>query len=1099
MLNKSTKRLGSLGLAVALSCFQVPGTAQGTPGPGPNLAATHSTGQALTAKSLKDLLNDLKDSHGIQFSYQASLAQDLKLIVPESYGATQNVDEFLGSTLASNNLEYKKVKGVYIISKSRQAPPTSTVVRTDAKPAASVRQDVAVTGRVVDDQGAALPGVTVVLKGTTRGTSTNANGDFSLSVPASGGTLVLSFIGFATQEVAIGNQTNLNITMRTDTRALQEVMVIGYGTQRKSDVTGAVTAVTSEDFVQGQITTPEQLIQGKVAGVQITPNGGAPGSGSRIRIRGGGSLNANNDPLIVIDGVPIDNSGVAGSANPLNFLNPNDIESFNILKDASATAIYGSRASNGVIIITTKKGTVGQKMGVTFTTQHSISRISNKVNVLSADEFRNVVNERGTPSQAALLGNANTDWQDQIYQTAYTADNNLSVDGSVGILPYRVSLGYLNQEGVLRTGKFERGSIGVNLNPRFLDDHLTVNLNYKAARTNSKFADEGAIGAAVAMDPTQPVRSGSDNFGGYFQWLDANGRYNPLATRNPVSMLEQRDDRGEVNRHIGNVQLDYKLHFLPDLRANLNLGFDRSKSTGTTFWPAEFAPEAPNNGRINRYEQEKKNNLFDFYLNYVKDLSGINSRIDATAGYSFQEFESESPQFISTDAVGVPLTDVEAGLPTNNINRLRSYFGRLNYVLLDRYILTATVRRDGSSRFSGDNRWGTFPALALAWRINEEAFLRNSTAISELKLRLGVGVTGQQDIGPFFPYLARYSVSDNTAQYQFGNQFYNLLRPEGYDAGIKWEETTTYNAGIDFGFANNKFNGSLDYYFKDTKDLLALISIPAGTNLVNELITNVGNLETRGLEAALNYNAISTEKVNWTIGINGTYQKRKITNLSLIEDPDFEGYPVGGIAGGVGNNIQIRTVGFAPDVFYVYKQVYDEQGNPIEGLYADLNGDGVISEADRYRYKKPEADFFFGINSQLNYGNWDLSMVMRGSIGNYMYNNVFSNTGAYRGFMFPGYLSNVSPNVRETNFMNYQLFSDYYMENASFLRMENINLGYNVGRIFNDKANLRLNANLQNMFVITKYRGLDPEIASGIDNNFYPRPRVYMLGLTVNL
>ncbi|SIR26431.1 SusC/RagA family TonB-linked outer membrane protein [Pontibacter lucknowensis] len=1101
MSNKSTKRLRSLGLAVALCCFQVPGTAQGYPGPGPNLAVNHNAGQALTGKSLKDLLSELKDSHGIQFSYQASLADDLQLIVPEQKNGVQNVDEFLGTTLASNNLAYKKVKGVYIISKARPAAATATTAV--AKPRTEVRQDVTVSGRVVDENGETLPGVTVVLKGTTRGTSTNANGEFTLPVPASGGSLVFSFIGYTTQEVAIGNQATVNVTMRTDAQALQEVVVVGYGTQRKTDISGAVTQVTSEDFVQGQITTPEQLIQGKVAGVQITPNGGAPGSGSRIRIRGGASLNASNDPLIVIDGVPLENSDVSGAANPLSFLNPNDIETFNILKDASATAIYGSRASNGVIIITTKKGTAGQKLGVTFTTQHSLSKVGKTVDVLSADEFRRVVNEQGTPSQIALLGNANTDWQDQIYQTAYTTDNNLSVGGSVGMLPYRVSLGYLNQDGVLRTGEFKRGSIGVNLNPRFLDDHLTVNLNYKGAITNSKFADEGAIGAAVAMDPTQPVMSGSDQFGGYFQWLDANGRYNPLATRNPVSMLEQRDDRGEVKRHIGNVQLDYKLHFLPDLRANLNLGFDRSNSSGSTFYPATFAPEAPNNGRRTQYEQEKKNSLVDFYLNYVKDLTGINSRIDATAGYSFQEFETEIPPFTPTNAEGVPIE--EDPRPRNDFYRLRSYFGRLNYVLLDRYILTATVRRDGTSRFGDEVRWGTFPALALAWRINEEAFLRNSPAVSELKLRLGVGVTGQQDIigrsnqREYFPYLARYSPSDNTAQYQFGNQFYNLLRPEGYDADLKWEETTTYNAGIDFGFANNRVNGSLDYFFKDTRDLLALISIPAGTNLVNELVTNVGNLETRGLEAALNYVAISTDKVNWSIGINGTYQKREITNLSKIEDPNFEGYPVGGIAGGVGNNIQIRTVGYAPDVFYVYKQVYDEQGNPIEGLYADLNEDGVISEADRYRYKKPEPDFFLGFNTNLTYGNFDLGLVMRGSVGNYMYNNVYSNNGAYRSFMFPGYLTNVSPNVLETNFMNYQLFSDYYMENASFLRMENINFGYNVGRIFNEKANLRLNANIQNLFVITKYNGLDPEIASGIDNNFYPRPRVYTLGLTVNL
>ncbi|WP_187263751.1 SusC/RagA family TonB-linked outer membrane protein [Pontibacter beigongshangensis] len=962
------------------------------------------------------------------------------------------------------------------------------------------QEGITVNGKVQDESGFGLPGVKVMLKGTTTAVPTDLDGNFSITIPDGNSTLVLSYIGFQTQEVPVNNRSTIAVVLAPDSKTLGEVVVVGYGTQRRQDITGAVTAISEEDFVQGQITTPEQLISGKVAGVQITSNGGAPGAGSRIRIRGGASLNASNDPLIVIDGVPLENSAVSGTANPLSFLNPNDIETFNILKDASATAIYGSRASNGVIIITTKKGQLGQKLKLNFSTMHTLSVVGDKVDVLSADEFRAVVNERGTEAQKALLGDASTDWQDLIFRKAYTTDNNVGFSGSIkGIeLPYRVSLGYLNQQGVLLRDNFQRGSATLNLNPSFLDDHLRVNLNLKGAQTKSHFADHGAIGAAVAFDPTKPAYA-DNRFGGYYQWTEPSGNFNTLATRNPLSMLNQRDDEGEVKRAIGNLQLDYRFHFLPDLRANLNLGFDRTKGEGFTRYAADFAPNAFEGGRLSRYSQEKENDLVDFYLNYVKDITAISSRVDVTAGYSYQEFSINEPSFPIVNLVDTVLA--AAGNPSLPYFRLKSFFGRVNYSLMDRYIFTATVRRDGSSRFSPENRWGTFPALALAWRISEEPFLRESKTISDLKLRLGYGVTGQQDIGErnVFPYLPNYTPSDNRASYQLGNQWYNTLRPEGYDTGIKWEETVTYNAGLDYGFMDGRLNGTLDYYHKKTKDLLAQVAVPAGTNLTNELITNVGNIETKGLEAALNYTAISTEKLTWDIGINGTYNKIEITNLSRVEDPDFVGYFVGGIAGGVGNNIQIHSVGYAPFSFYVYKQVYDAAGKPLEGIYADLNGDGVISESDKYRYKAPNPTAFFGFNSQLTYGNFNFSFVMRGNVGNYLYNNVYSNNGAYRAFSFSNYLTNVSRNVQETQFQDFQLFSDYYMENASFLRMENISFGYNFGRILNDKAGLRLTANIQNAFVITKYRGLDPEIPSGIDNNFYPRPRVFALGLNFEL
>lgn len=961
-------------------------------------------------------------------------------------------------------------------------------------------QNVAVTGRVVNETGQGLPGVTVVVKGTTIGTSTDVNGNFSLSVPSGNNTLVVSFIGYTTQEIAIGNRTSLAISLKPDTKTLQEVVVVGYGTQKKSDVTGSVTSVTSEDFVKGQVTTPEQLIQGKVAGVQITSNGGAPGSGSVIRIRGGASLFANNDPLIVIDGVPVASSGVSGAANPLSFINPEDIASFNILKDASATAIYGSRASNGVIIITTKKGAAGQKFAVNFGTQHSISTVPNTIDVLSSEEFRALINETGTTAQKALLGDANTNWQELIYRNAYTTDNNLSLSGAYKILPYRLSLGYLNQSGVLKTSNFERASLGVSLNPSFLDNHLTTNVNFKGAKTNSVFANEGAIGAAIIYDPTQPVYSSDNRYGGYRQW-ENNGTFNTLAPANPLSLLEQRNDRGEVNRWIGNVQLDYKFHFLPELRANLNIGTDRSESEGSTITAADHAPNTFGVETISRYAQKKKNDLFDFYLNYQKEMGTGGSRLDATAGYSFQDFVTEFPVFAFQDTEGNIIGEEPNYIPDHRPLRLRSYFGRLNYTLLDRYIFTGTLRYDGSSRWAEENRWGLFPSVAVAWRLSEENFLKDVTILSDLKLRLGYGVTGQQDLGDdrLFPYLARYTRGDNSAQYQFGNTFYPTFRAEGYDANIKWEETATYNAGLDFGFANNRVTGTLDYFFKDTKDLLAVITVPAGTNLTNELATNVGNLETRGLEAALNFVAVSSEKLNWNIGINGTYIDQKITSLSKVDDPSFTGYGVGGIAGGVGNTIQRYMVGFAPRAFYVYKQVYDENNRPIEGLYADLNGDGEITPEDRYLYKQPAATFSLGFNTQLNYRNFDLSMVLRGNFGNYVYNNVHSNLGARQSFSFPNYLNNVSRNVLETNFSNYQYFSDYYIENASFLRMDNISLGYNFGRFLNDKVGLRATANVQNVFVITNYQGLDPEVFSGVDYTLYPRPRVFTVGLNINL
>ncbi|MBS9523254.1 TonB-dependent receptor [Litoribacter alkaliphilus] len=952
-------------------------------------------------------------------------------------------------------------------------------------------QERTVTGKVTDlNSGEELPFVNVSIKGTTRGTTTDIDGNYSIGVQSNEEILVYSFIGYTAREVVAGNQSVIDVQLEGDTKQLDEVVVIGYGTQRKADLTGSVGSVTRGDFNVGQVTNPEQLITGKIAGVNITPNSGQPGAGARIRIRGGSSLNASNDPLIVIDGVPLDNSSIAGSANPLNFLNPNDIETFDILKDASATAIYGSRASNGVILITTRKGKRGQDLSVNVSSLMSVSEVTNTVDVLNPDQFRQIASEQASPAQQALMGDANTNWQDAIYRDAISFDNNASISGSINDIPYRVSVGYLDQNGVLRTDHMNRTTAGLSLTPSLLDDQLKINFNIRGALTRSRFADQGAIGAAAVFDPTQPIRD-PEGLGGFWEWRNPDGSPQLLSPRNPVGLLEQRDNRSEVRRSIGNLQLDYSLPFVEGLRANLNLGYDISRGEGTDIIPSTAAAGFNQGGSISPYAQNNRNLLADFYLNYVRDF-GNAGRLDVTGGYSWQDFLFEYPQFPTVNEEGVELTP--AGIETRPQYRLISFFGRANYNLMDKYLLTATIRTDGSSRFSPENRWGVFPSLAAAWRISEEGFLADNNTLTDFKLRLGWGMTGQQDIGSFFPYLPRYTVSDNAARYRFGNTFYNTLRPEGYDRNIKWEETVTWNAGVDYEFLNGKVFGTLDYYYKRTNDLLAVIPVPAGTNLTNQLFTNVGNIENYGVEAAINYNIIRTNQLDWTIGANFTYNRNNILSLSNVAE-DAVGILVGEISGGTGNTIQVHTVGFQPNSFYVWQQVYNQDGRPLENVYVDRNGDGVVNEQDLYRRGFPDPQYFFGFNSQLRYNNWDFSFVLRGNTGNMAYNNIRAANGAYQGLRFPGYLNNITSDILQTGFQDYRLRSDYYLEDATFVRMENISLGYNFGNIFNSNINLRANATVQNAFLITNYSGIDPEIPGGIDNNFYPFPRIYSFGV----
>lgn len=961
-------------------------------------------------------------------------------------------------------------------------------------------QQGTVKGRIVDENGESIIGANVIVQGTTRGTATDIDGNFEISNVAYNATLEAKYLGFHSQFITYTGQSFLNIVLIEDTQFLTEVVVIGYGSARKEDLTGSVAAVNEKDFNRGVVTSPAELVTGKIAGVQITSNGGRAGSGSRIRIRGGASLTASNDPLIVIDGVPLANSGINGSADALSTINPNDIESMSIMKDASATAIYGSRASNGVIMITTKKGVRGKGTQVNFSSQNSIATLANTIDLMNGDEFREAILSHPLVTQKYIdyLGTANTDWQKEIYRNAFTTDNNVSVSGSIGeALPFRVSGGFMSQDGILKTDNLKRGTVSINLSPVLFDNHLTVNLNLKGTYSDVHFGNNDAIGAAIRMDPTKPVKAdGFDHLNGYWTWLSGNTNLpDGMATYNPVALLYSKKDAGTVTRSIGNLQLDYKMHFLPDLRANLNLGYDISNGNGKVV-KEKWAPDVyGQGGERSKYDQDKRNLLLEFYLNYARTFA--NSKFDVMAGYTYQDWKTTDNNFDVTNYDGEIITPVSK-LTSINQNTLISFYGRINYNLLEKYLLTATVRYDGSSRFSKDNRWGLFPSVAFAWRISEEDFLKDVDVLSNLKLRLGYGITGQQEIDNY-AHLARYSLSDLTAQYQLGDTFYQGWRPEAYDDTRKWEQTTTYNVGLDFGFVNNRINGALDFYYKDTKDLLNDIDIPMGSNFSNRITRNIGSMENYGVEGNVNVVAIDNTDINWQVGFNVTYNHTKITQLSLRDGTQsYVGVATGGISGGTGNDVQMHSVNHAPNTFYLYKQLYYPDGLPIEGAYADLNGDGSINEEDKYFVHKPEPDVYMGFNTSFTYKQWTLATSLRASIGNYMYNNTFSDLGSYAQAMNPNnFLMNTVRDIKNTQFYNQNFLSDYYLENASFLKMDYVTLSYDFGRIANT-FNLIASFSAQNVFTVTKYKGIDPEIAGGIDNNFYPNPRTFMLGINLN-
>ena len=1003
-----------------------------------------------------------------------------------------------------------------------------------------------VKGVVVDATGTPVIGASVVEQGTTNGITTDVNGQYVLNVNSSESVVVVSYIGYVTQTLAASSELLQRVVLEEDSAMIDDVVVIGYGVVKKNDLTGSISTVKADQTNKGLATSPTDLLRGKSAGVVITSGDGAPGSASTIRIRGGSSLNASNDPLVVVDGLPVSNSGISGVGNALASINPSDIESFTVLKDASATAIYGSRASNGVIIITTKKGskydTGAPHVAVDFTA--SLSQNARYVDVMTGDQMRQTLEwyygtqdtdaYRSATKYTDANGNyVNTDWQREIYQLAQSYEGNVSLTGNVKMgqksnLPYRVSYGYLNQDGTLKTSNMSRHTLSVNLSPTVWDNHLTINVNGKGMIMDNRFANTGAVSQAVQFDPTKPVYLANEDGGinGYYSWRGVDGKHNTMANQNPVAMLNDKVDLSTAKRFVGNAQVDYKIHGLEDLRLNLNLGLDISKSNGTV----DVAPGAEQSihatdqagsGYHSNYSQLKRDQTLEFYGAYAKTLG--DHSFDVMLGYSWQHYYTQSfneswrvadvsKWDVYSNEPYVPMDSAAANyyISEPKISKseyfLVSFFGRANYSYNNRYSITATLRADGTSRFA-NNKWGIFPSVALAWNAKNESFLEDVDAVSALKVRLSYGQTGQQDVGGLYDALPTYYYNQLGSYYPFGGYtdetgLVHPIKPVGYNADLKWETTTTYNAGFDLGFLDGRITASADFYYRATKDLLNFTPVPAGANLTNYLNANIGDLKNIGVEVELNAVAIQTQNWYWNIGANVAWNKNEITRLT--SDDEAEGYygvDTGGYSGGVGGTCQVHQTGQPTNSFYVYQQIYDANGRPIEGLYVDRNEDGVVNEKDKYVYKKAAPDVTIGFNTQLSWKALTLAVSAHANIGNYVYDNVSSNGELLTDLWTNNFTNNRVVTAPQTNFRSSgQYLSDYYVRNASFLKLDNITLSYrfNLGKACDRNLTLDVFGTVSNVATFTGYKGVDPEVYSGIDNNMYPRPRTYILGLKFN-
>ncbi len=1023
---------------------------------------------------------------------------------------------------------------------------------------------ITATGVVEDAaNGEPIIGASVLEVGTTNGTITDFDGNFSLKV-ANGATLSISYMGYKSQELPAAQ--NMKVRLGEDSELLEEVVVVGYGVVKKNDATGSVTAIKPDDMNKGLTTTATDMLSGKIAGVNVTSNDGTPGGGATIRIRGGSSLSASNDPLIVIDGLPMDNDGIKGVSNPLSLVNPNDIETFTVLKDASATAIYGSRASNGVIIITTKKGSQGQKLRISYNGSVTASMLTKRMEAMSAGEFRNFVsNELGLSGQIPGMaegvtyetefGDAETDWQKEIYRTAFSTDHNINLTGGTKHMPYRFSIGYTDQNGIKKTSGMQRVTASMNLSPSFLDNHLSFNLNAKGMYIYNRYAD-GVEGSALDYDPTQPInsgRAGMQGFDNYYQRVDKGGFEDSEGQKvgdkwyytinkyssNPVAALNQKRNIANSGQFVGNLEADYKIHGFEDLRLHANFGADYSYGKQTL----EVVPEAAQDHYYGRYgyEQEKKYNLlFNAYAQYYKDFNE-NHHFDAMVGYEWQHFYRAGDYdyyglypstTLKVDDAGNSLAGTKYSVSSTNWateSYLVSFFGRVNYIALNRYMITASLRGDGSSRFAKKNRWGVFPSVALGWKIKEEAFLKDVNWLSDLKLRLGYGITGQQNIQQGdYPYMPTYTNSKEYAWSTLGESatgyvpaegmvegvdyisdgqyiYYRTFRPNVYNPDITWEKTTTYNAGIDYGFMNGRITGSIDYYYRVTDDLLNEVDIPAGTNFKTRVIKNVGSLRNQGVEFAINAVAIDNKALKWDLGFNLTYNNNKITKLTASDE---EGYYITDGQVSNGKYVKAHAVGHEAGSFYVYKTGRDADGNL--GV-VDQNRDGEINDKDKVFYHSPNAPVTMGLTSKWQFYGFDLGISFRASIGNYVYNKVLadnlqnvtkatvydSKALGYHNILWEGYNAYYNDGVHRADFLEPDLL-DYFIENASFLRCDNITLGYTWDKPNSVISNARLYCTVSNPFVISGYKGLDPEVWGGIDNNIYPRSLSVIVGTSIN-
>ncbi len=1034
--------------------------------------------------TLKSAFEKIEKESKYKIAYNSS-----QLDANRSVTLTKKSDDVFGmlnQLLKGTNFTYE-MEGNYIVIKPQQK----------AKPQAHGKK-IKVRGVVKDETGEPVIGATVMEKGTTtNGVVTDLDGNYTIEIPADG-MLAVSYIGCKDQDIKVNGREVINVNLADDNKVLEEVVVVGYGTVKKDDLTGSVSAIKPDEFNRGAKSTAQDALVGKVAGVNVVSSSGAPGSGSTIRIRSGASLSASNDPLIVIDGVPVDNSSIEGGTNLIGGINPNDIETFTVLKDASATAIYGSRASNGVIVITTKKGTKG-KPKFNYSSNYAVSTTAKRLEVLTADEFRAFApTVTGVPE--VEMGKSNTNWQDEIYRTAFGMDHNISMSGSIkNKTPFRVSVGYTNQNGVIRTNNYQRYTFDGGISPKFFKDHLSLNLNVKASYEDNRRVDEGVVGSALSYDPTRPVKTGSatsatDPGLGYFIWMNGNA---PMAIQgdNPMAQLDLQDMRNRIYRSIGNASVNYKVHGFEDLQLNMNLGYDILESKYAKDVPdlagmMYTANKKDGTGLDYDSKQQKRNTLLDLYANYQHTFAGKHD-VSAMAGYGWQHFWKKY-----NDTTLSPKGE-ELFSPKHYESEyyLLSMYGRLNYGYASKYMVTATLRADASSRFAKGNRWGYFPSVALGWKLSEEKFLKNSKVLTNLKLRLSYGLTGQQDIINDYPYMTTFSVSYPESSYLFGDKWHNTYRPNGYDRDIKWETTETWNAGLDYGFLNNRIYGSIDVYKRHTKDLLNTIPVISGVNYSAVLTTNIGEMDNKGVEFSINAVPINTKNFTWSVGMNYTWNDSEITKLNVS---DSEGsYVETGAISGTGKFVECFMVGKRPYTFYLAKQAYDEKGKPIEGKYVQPDG-SISSTETRYADKCALPKSYLGLNTQLTYKQWELGITGHGSFGNYIYNYIEADQYQQQVYSDQGSFSNILKVTANKGFQQQQLYTDYFLQRGNFFRIDNITLGYTFRKLWNSTSSLRVSAAVQNVCTFTSYSGIDPEIYSGIDRNFYPRPRTYSLSFNLN-